>query len=143
MCRRRRGAACRQASEGVNPVAVRPDFRYLPRLDTERREARGPAGVRVGLGDQRYGHGSFFSVVISWIASVPEDGAGDPDAGSFGRRASRARKAAATSAHAATATQSMNRASGSMNARWAAFPKASVATLYMPRGNTTLHRVGS
>ncbi len=30
-----------------------------------------------------------------------------------------------------------------MNARWAALPKVSVATLYLPRGKTTLHRVGS
>ncbi len=30
-----------------------------------------------------------------------------------------------------------------MNLRWATLPNDSVATLYMPRGKTTLHSVGS
>ena len=51
--------------------------------------------------------------------------------------------AAATATHAATATQSMNRLRGSINARWAALPNDSVATLYMPRVKTTLQSVGS
>jgi len=71
------------------------------------------------------------------------EAAGAPDAGSPGRRASRARNATATIAQAATATQSMNRLRGSMNLRWATLPNDSVATLYMPRGKTTLHSVGS
>jgi len=44
---------------------------------------------------------------------------------------------------AATATQSMNRLRGAMNARPAALPNDSVATLYMPSGKTTLQSVGS
>jgi hypothetical protein len=56
---------------------------------------------------------------------------------------SRARNSAATATHAATATQSMNRLSGSMKARWATWPNVSVATLYMPSGKTTLHKAGS
>ena len=46
-------------------------------------------------------------------------------------------------AQAVMATQSMNRLRGSMNARWATLPNDSVATLYMPRGKTTLQSVGS
>jgi hypothetical protein len=37
----------------------------------------------------------------------------------------------------------MNRLMGSMKLRWATLPNDNVATLYMPRGKTTLHRVGS
>ena len=51
----------------------------------------------------------------------------------------RATNAAASATHAATATQSLNRLSGSMNVRWATLPNVSVATLYIPSGKTTLH----
>ena len=44
---------------------------------------------------------------------------------------------------AATATQSMNRLRGAMNARPAAVPDDSVATLHMPSGQTTLQSAGS
>jgi len=71
------------------------------------------------------------------------EAAGAPDVGSPDRRASRARNATATIAQAATATQSMNRLRDSMNPRWAALPKDKVATLYTPRGKTTLQSAGS
>jgi hypothetical protein len=38
----------------------------------------------VGSGDQRYGHGSSFSVVVSQVAAAPEEAAGIPDRGSSG-----------------------------------------------------------
>ena len=70
-------------------------------------------------------------------------GAGGPSAGTPGWRASLIRNAAATTTHAATAIHNTNRATGSMNGRRAALPNVNVATLYMPRGKTTLHSVGS
>jgi len=37
----------------------------------------------------------------------------------------------------------MNRLSGSVKVKWATLPNISVATLYIPSGNTTLHSDGS
>jgi len=37
----------------------------------------------------------------------------------------------------------MNRLRDSMNPRWATLPKDKVATLYTPRGKTTLQSAGS
>ena len=77
------------------------------------------------------------------MAVVSADAAGAPAAEAPGPRASRYKKAAATATQAATDTQNMNRASGSMKLRLATLPNDSVATLYMPSGKTTLHSVGS
>jgi hypothetical protein len=59
------------------------------------------------------------------------------------RRVSLMMKAMATNIHTTTATQIMNRLSGPMKLRPATFPNDRVATLYMPKGKTMLHRVGS
>ena len=67
------------------------------------------------------------------------EAAGVPAPEAAGPRASRYRNAAATATQAATDTQNMNLASGSMKLSPATLPKDSVATLYMPSGKTTLH----
>ena len=81
--------------------------------------------------------------VYGALLVVVADAADGPGAGSPRWRVSRATNAMATATHAAMATQSMNRLSGSMNVSRAALPNTSVATLYIPSGKTTLHSVGS